>query len=192
MSAGASPADTQAMPRRSTSPAASRCPTVFAFVVALLLAAGCTPRDPLDREVEGRTLAELHVWIVETQREAGPDLAQEIDLVFVNLAANTPRFQKPRHERDMHARGNALCQRVNGRRLRDVMIDSYQAANTALALQNNIDAQNLLRLSGVVNTDRAETFEKRAEFVKREIERRDAQILHNRERIAQLRGSSET
>jgi len=33
------------------------------------------------------------------------------------------------------------CVRVDGRPLREVMIDSYEAANTAMALQNNIDAR---------------------------------------------------
>lgn len=158
------------------------------LLAAIFGVTGCTPRDPLDREVEGRTLAELEVWLVSTKRDVDAELAQEIDLVFVNLAANTPRFHRPKNERDLHDRGNALCRRVNGRRLRDVMIDSYEAANTALTLQNNIDAENLLRLSAVVNTDRSEAFERRAEFVKQEIEKRDAQIRRHRERIAQLRG----
>jgi len=152
---------------------------------------GCTPRDPLDREVEGRTLAELRSWTIKIKREVDPELAQEIDLVFVNLAANTPRFVRPQNERDLHARGNALCRRVDGRPLREVMIDSYEAANTALALQNNIDAQNLLRLSGVVNVDRIDAFERRADFVKEEMARRDEQIQRNRERIEQLRKPAE-
>lgn len=180
------------MPRCPQLPGIVRRVLVLTAAIAVLLACGCSPRDPLDREVEARTLAELQIWLAETQRDVDAELAQEIDLVFVNLAANTPRFQKPRHERDMHARGNALCRRVDGRRLRDVMIDSYQAANTALTLQNNIDAQNLLRLSGVVNTDRAEAFDQRAEYVKQEMEKRDAQIRRNRERIEQLRGPAGT
>jgi hypothetical protein len=160
----------------------------LAVFAAALLAGGCTPRDPLDREVEGRTIAELQSWIAQIQREVDPELAQEIDLVFVNLAANTPRFQKPRNERDLHARGNPLCQRVNGRPLRAVMIDSYEAANTALTLQNSIDTENLVRLSAVISTDRTEAFNQRADFVKREIARRDEQIRRHRERIEELRG----
>lgn len=176
------------MPRSLPLPAVVRRALLHALVIAASLATGCTPRDPLDREVEGRTIAELQLWIAQIQREVDPELAQEIDLVFVNLAANTPRFRKPQNERDLHARGNALCLRVDGRPLRAVMIDSYEAANTALSLQNNIDAQNLLRLSGVINTDRAAAFEQRADIVKREIERRDEQIRRHRERIEQLRG----
>lgn len=160
----------------------------LAWVAIMLTLAGCTPRDPLDREVEAHTLAELRVWIADIQRSVDPELAQEIDLVFVNLAANTPRFTQPKTERDLHRRGNALCVRVNGRPLRAVMIDSYEAANTALALQNNIDAQNLLRLSTVVNTDRADAFNERADFVKREIEKRDEQIRRHKARIAELGG----
>lgn len=160
----------------------------LALVAMMFALAGCTPRDPLDREVEAHTLAELRFWIADIQRSVDPEFAQEIDLVFVNLAANTPRFTKPKNERDLYRRGNALCVRVSGRPLRAVMIDSYEAANTALALQNNIDAQNLLRLSTVVNTDRADAFHERADYVKREIEKRDEQIRRHKARIEQLRG----
>lgn len=179
------------MPRCPTPPGILRRAFALVALIAAVLGAGCTPRDPLDREVEGRTLAELEIWLINTKHEVDAELAAEIDLVFVNLAANTPRFRRPQNERDRHTAGNALCLRVNGRRLRDVMVDSYEAANTALTLQNNIDAQNLLRLSAVVNTDRAEAFEQRADFVKREMEKRDEQIRRHRERIAQLRRPAE-
>lgn len=154
---------------------------------ALLALGGCAPRDPLDRKVEAGTLAELQVWIQKTQRAVDPELAKEIDLVFLNLAAETPRFRKPSTEREMLQRGNPLCMRVHGRPLRDVMVDSYTAAINTLTLQNNIDAENLVRLSAVVNTERADAFERRLEAVRSEITKRDERIQRHRERIAQLR-----
>ena len=157
------------------------------LLVALLGIAGCAPRDPLDRQVEARTLAELQAWIDETRRSVDAELAQEIDLVFVNLASETPRFRKPTTPRDMHQRGNALCMRVHGRPLREVMIDSYAAAIQTLTLQNNIDTENLVRLSAVVDTGRADAFERRLESVRAEITKRDERIRRHRERIAQLR-----
>lgn len=157
-------------------------PTVL--LVSLL---GCAARDPLDREVEAYNLAELRAWIADVHEDVDPELGKEIDLVFTNLASQTPRFRKPTTEREMLQRGNPLCQRVNGRRLRDVMIDSYSAAIMALTQQNNIDAENLLRLSSVVNTDRAEAFAEHIEFVQAEIAKRDERIRLHRERIASLK-----
>lgn len=160
---------------------------LLALVWMLCVTGGCTPRDPLDRIVEARTLAELQAWLDDVDTVVEPELGREITLVFHNLASTTPKFHVATTPRELHQRGNPFCQRVHGRRLRDVLIEGYESTITTLSQQNNLDADNLLRLSTAVSLDRADAFAARIDYVKSEIARRDAVIQHHRERIDQLR-----
>ncbi len=156
------------------------------LLAVAIFAGGCQPANRLDRVVRARTLAELRSWQDEIKRGAGASLEHEIDAVFMNLAATTPRYRPPATEREWHEPGNPLCLRVNGKRLREVMIDSYTALSDALELSNNLDAENLLRLSRIVDTDKADVFDERIELVKRKIAERDETIRQSRARIEQL------
>lgn len=167
-------------------PTPVRRPARIALAVVGLIVAGCSPRDPLDRVVKAHSPAELKAWLSTVDAEVDPALAREIRQVFTYLATDTPRYRQPTTEFEMHRAGNPLCRRVNGRRLREVMIDGYSARIDTLSLQNNIDTENLVRLAAVANPERSEAFQRRADEVRAIITQRDQRIRGYRERIASL------
>lgn len=134
-----------------------RCDRLISLLAVLLLA-GCTPRDPLDWKIDGRNANELQGWLDHTIEKMPAPLADEFSVAVVRIRDTTHGWTKANPE----ATTNPLCFRLHGRTVRDVLIEGLQLQADDLAARVKNDKANILRLiESDANTTRTPVAEAR-------------------------------
>ena len=103
-----------------------------AAVVFVALVAGCGPRDPLEQVVAAPTLSRLAAWRAGIASDSGMVIRVRVEEAFseIRLSYAAERELKRQLEqpivRGSEALDEAVRERVNGKRLRDVLKLGYE------------------------------------------------------------------
>lgn len=101
------------------------------WILALLTLAGCA-RDPLALKVDAETPEEFFAWHRTTLLRQPPAVAEEFNEALAWIVAESPSKMALDDSRMMQDKHHPICRQLDGRTLRQVIIDGYAAANRAL------------------------------------------------------------
>src|SRR5687767_4176309 len=109
-----------------------RFASVAVAIVLAALVAGCGPRDPLEQIVTAPTLSRLSSWRARIASDSGVAIKLRVEEAFqeIRLSYAAERELKRQLEqpivRGTEVLDEAVRQRVDGRRLRDVLRLGYE------------------------------------------------------------------
>lgn len=101
------------------------------WILALLALAGCT-RDPLGLKVRAETPAEFFAWHRATLLQQPMAVAEEFNEALAWIVAESPSKMALDDPRMMDNKHHPICRQLDGRTLRQVIVDGYAAANRSL------------------------------------------------------------
>jgi CRISPR/Cas system-associated protein endoribonuclease Cas2 len=158
-----------------------------AAVLFAVAVAGCQPRDPLDMKISAQSPDDFNRWTDTHDSRLPPEAAQEFHRAFARLQQGTLAG-------DSQGAAAALCRKLDGRTVRQVIADGYFMANTSIrrSILNELDnvQRNLARAQRPEAS--AQEVETLQELVKRQeagIEKLRSQLTTNEWRLAQFAGT---
>lgn len=101
------------------------------WILALLTLAGCA-RDPLALKVRAETPDEFFAWHRQTLLRQPPAVAEEFNEALTWIVAESPSKMALDDPRMMDNKHHPICRQLDGRTLRQVIVDGYAAANRSL------------------------------------------------------------
>lgn len=101
------------------------------WILALLALAGCA-RDPLGLKVQAETPEEFFAWHQQTLLRQPQAVAEEFNEALNWIVAESPSKMALDDPRMMDNKHHPICRQLDGRTLRQVIVDGYAAANRAL------------------------------------------------------------
>lgn len=123
-------------------------PVVPAALLALtLLLVACEPRNPLDWKVSADSPADFSGWCDRTYRRLPPDVAKEFATSLSALMAATPQARIKDEEVAWQNPNNPVCRQIDGRTVRDVIIEGLLERNAALLRRVNLNLDTVQRLT---------------------------------------------
>jgi|GEM_PF-2448945 len=171
-------------------PLRQHLPGLAVFGWALLIGcalAGCSPKNPLDHTVDASNPGTFLAWWNHERRSLPDPLLTEVDDAFTLIQNSIIR----RFAVDLNSSNDPFCVKVNGMRLRDVLIDAYLEKNNFLLKRIALATDNLAAITNnSSNDDNAKTEARRDLVLKRQqeiITEWKAELARNEARIAELK-----
>jgi hypothetical protein len=175
-----------AMCRTTNRPRAVRAYLSLAGLCSSLLA--CAQVEPLDRRVAAGSMNELVRWQEKYVRPLGEPITSEFAAALVSIAQKTPGYKVPETPQDLHSPYNALCQRLDGMRLRDVIIEGYELTNVSLRGRLFMRRSNTNTMRVRMNNEGLK-FERAIAWAQEEMKTIEDEIARNEARLYELRGA---
>lgn len=154
-----------------------------------VLAAACARTDPLDAAIDAASMNQFLGWKERHVAPLGESLAQEFAAAVEAIKMDTPDFRAPSTPADLRSSRNALCLRLDGRRLRDVLVEGYGLINETLRQKIYLDQRSL----NVVRLRMSEADARLATQVvwyENEIRKREDLLRRNEARRRELQGGA--
>lgn len=101
------------------------------WILALLVFAGCA-RDPLALKVKAETPEGFYAWHRQTLLRQPPAVAEEFNEALAWVVAESPSKMALDDPRMMDNKHHPICLQLDGRTLRQVIINGYALANQAM------------------------------------------------------------
>jgi hypothetical protein len=155
---------------------------------ALLLLAGCgQSNDPLDWKIDASDPTALQEWF-DTKVALLPDpISREFSACIGNIQLTLP----PARTTAPLEKANHLCARVNGKTVRDVLIEGNELSYKMMLARSKTQSDTLLRLinagEGLTDYQRSELPDRIA-FARAELDESRRQIARGEKRLEELRG----
>jgi hypothetical protein len=161
------------------------------FASGLLLCvvlAGCTRTAPLDEPVRAATFAEFMHWQEKNVIPFGEPIVSEFQQALITIAHNTAGYRAPVTVADHNSPYNALCKRLAGHTLRDVIVEGYEISNDLLRDRIFEDRRGF-DLMKIRENDAAVDLHQQIEWQQKVIENREDQLRRNEARVRELGGA---
>ncbi len=101
------------------------------WILALLALAGCA-RDPLAPKVRAETPEEFFAWHRRTLSRQPQAVAEEFNEALTWIVAESPSKMALDDPRMMNNKHHPICRLIDGRTLRQVILQGYELANQAM------------------------------------------------------------
>jgi hypothetical protein len=158
----------------------------FAAAVCFLIL-GCTPRDPMDWKVQAHTLSKLDDWWTENRELLPPETASELHDAFNVIAGTTFRED---NDKAMDNPNDPLCRRLDGRKIRDIIIEGHQIADESLLSkiirEQDVLASNIQMSNSGSTTSQSDYLAQTIRYQQQHINELNRLLQHNQTRLKVL------
>jgi hypothetical protein len=155
------------------------------------LGAGCGPKDPLDMKVSARNPDDYAAWLDSKQSRFTEEMVKDFAFAISVIKESTPRGDS-RSPNPMVRDGSAeICRKIDGRTVRQVILDGYYIANLTMQRTMSNELENLQR-----NIKRSQEpglgekelrrFESTIKYQQEMVERTKTQLEINQKKVERL------
>lgn len=113
--------------------------------LAVALGAGCGPKDPLDMKVSARNPDDYASWIEAKESRFTEEMMKDFAFAISVIKENTPKGDSRSPDLTVRDGSAEICRKINGRTVRQVILDGYYAANMTMQRTMSNELENLQR-----------------------------------------------
>ena len=157
------------------------------FLTGSLLICSCRPKNPQEWTVHGPTPLKLEKWWEENRDLLPPQTARELREAIYIISSTTVR---PNTDYLTNDSNDPLCRRVDGRKVRDILIEGYQISDESLLNKINIEEtyleQNIRRSARTDSAPKQKQFDQTIRYQRQYIDKLYQTLRHNETRLKEL------